>query len=282
MKADCFFTIGKTHDVCEDYAYVECVTDAAIGIVSDGCSGSPHTDFGSRFLVRAAAERLWEGVTRKIEFDHMRTIYQAYSTTKQISGLLEDCLDATLICAKVIKQEDGYIGKIWIQGDGLIVRRLRSNAGYIINEITYDSGMPAYLSYLLSHNRLGNYMQRTAGIPIVLTTTKYCADWSICEDVEIEPCPPFHFSSTSFILRNLFDQVLLFSDGVHSFQRRDQKTKEVSPVPALDVVKEIMKYSGTGDFLKRRCKSFFKRFCKDNGWENNDDFSVVAIDFTEP
>lgn len=60
LTPDAFFTIGKTHTVCQDYAHAGFIpgTDQAYAIVSDGCSGSPDTDFGSRFMVTAAIQVL--------------------------------------------------------------------------------------------------------------------------------------------------------------------------------------------------------------------------------
>ena len=46
MNTDGAFYIGTTHEVCQDYCMAE--NDAIV--VSDGCSGSPGTDMGSRVL----------------------------------------------------------------------------------------------------------------------------------------------------------------------------------------------------------------------------------------
>ena len=57
--ADAHFSIGKTHRVCEDYARAGLLPDGrAFAIVSDGCSSSPDTDFGSRLMTIAAQERM--------------------------------------------------------------------------------------------------------------------------------------------------------------------------------------------------------------------------------
>src|SRR5215203_2249321 len=49
MNTDCFFNIGATHSVCQDY-----VVASPYLILSDGCSSSPDTDIGARLLVKAA------------------------------------------------------------------------------------------------------------------------------------------------------------------------------------------------------------------------------------
>ena len=66
MNADSTFTIGSSHQVCQDYAVAGLRNDRglasqrnrlAYAVVSDGCSSSIDSDFGSRLLSKAA-ERL--------------------------------------------------------------------------------------------------------------------------------------------------------------------------------------------------------------------------------
>jgi hypothetical protein len=76
---------------------------------------------------------------------------------------------------------------------------------------------------------------------------------------------------------SLYDLVLLMSDGVESFQRKNEKGI-LEPVPMIEVIEQILKLKGMkGEFLKRRCNKFFNKFCQQNGWQNNDDFSVAGI-----
>ena len=59
MKIDSAFQIGKTHDICEDFALTGTKNSIVpYTIVSDGCSSSPLTDVGSRILSFAAIVRL--------------------------------------------------------------------------------------------------------------------------------------------------------------------------------------------------------------------------------
>ena len=62
MKLDSAFQIGKTHDVCEDFALTGTFEDekntARYVIVSDGCSSSQNTDLGSRLLSFSIANEL--------------------------------------------------------------------------------------------------------------------------------------------------------------------------------------------------------------------------------
>jgi len=273
VNADWFFAIGKTHDVCEDYAYAEGAPGAAIAVLSDGCSGSSDTDFGARLLVRAAAERLWND---GIEFDKLRTIYQAAAMAKQI-GLQESSLDATLLCAKAIKMPAGFLCKIWAQGDGVLVVG-RHDGAFEVVEISYRSGMPSYLSYLLNKDRQTHFEVETEGNRPVLTCGLYVDQEKSKGDVQ--DGKPWPGLAMDYVVHEKF--VMLASDGIQSFQRKNPDTGVLEAVPCIEVVKQLLDFkSMKGDFLKRRCKSFLNKFCVKNGWQHTDDFSVVAIDLSD-
>ena len=59
MNADCYYEIGYSHTVCEDYALAGKINnDISFAIVCDGCSASPHVDVGARILTYAALSQL--------------------------------------------------------------------------------------------------------------------------------------------------------------------------------------------------------------------------------
>jgi hypothetical protein len=150
MNTDWFFKIGKTHNICEDYAYAD--TRTAIAVVSDGCSGSPDTDFGSRLLVRSTVNFYRQHDT----FDKIGIIWKADSMATQI-GLSHMSLDATLLCASChLGPDEPYKPaptidcRTWVRGDGVVVVRRRD--GFItVYNFEYRSGMPNYLSYACSN-----------------------------------------------------------------------------------------------------------------------------------
>jgi len=88
-----------------------------------------------------------------------------------------------------------------------------------------------------------------------------------------------NFSCTVRFDPSTYDLVMLFSDGVHTFQHSDTLT----PINFLEVVDHLMDIkSFTGEFVTRRCRSFLNRFCVKNGWHHNDDLGVAAIHIPEP
>jgi hypothetical protein len=54
MNANHYFSIGKDHAICQDYAISKLINNGGCAILSDGCSSSPSTDIGSRLLAMAA------------------------------------------------------------------------------------------------------------------------------------------------------------------------------------------------------------------------------------
>lgn len=59
MNSDCYFEIGHSHTICQDYALTGKINDVlSYAIISDGCSSSPLVDVGARLLAHSAKEYL--------------------------------------------------------------------------------------------------------------------------------------------------------------------------------------------------------------------------------
>ena len=72
--------------------------------------------------------------------------------------------------------------------------------------------------------------------------------------------------------------VLLFSDGISSFQLKDG-----TPIPLEQVLDQVFDLKGfAGQFLTRRCTRFLQKFCAENGWQHADDFSVGGLHLGAP
>ena len=74
-----------------------------------------------------------------------------------------------------------------------------------------------------------------------------------------------------------FDLIAVFSDGALSFFQ--QKSGGVnSHIPLPNVLQQLMLFKGLkGEFVTRRCRKFFRKFCVENDWSHYDDFSMVAL-----
>ena len=94
---DSIFKIGKTHTVCQDYAIHKQSENVSfkqenIIALSDGCSGAPDTDFGSRFLVKTFVDYSIGN----------RANYHKIIDCAEILNLDLYCLSATLLMARTL------------------------------------------------------------------------------------------------------------------------------------------------------------------------------------
>lgn len=278
MHADSHFAIGKTHKVCQDYAASGKAGGRAFASVSDGCSSSPDTDFGSRLLTRAAVALIPE------RLNSYRAVQDA-DTWRRTLGLSHLSLDATLLA--LFERADGNIG-LTASGDGLVAARRKDGTfeWWLIEFLPGESGRsaPGYLSYLLDpFDRLKTYL--TSGYSTRRVTRFVQRPGQSPEEREnvVEPLHgqpevnPAVFVYEMTLVASEYDFVAVCSDGVQSFQTKDSQGRVV-PVALPLVLAEVLAIKrGEGDFITRRVNRFLTRFCEQNGWWHHDDFSMAAI-----
>lgn len=264
MNTDCYFAKGKTHRICEDYALAP---NDYVAVVTDGCSSSGNTDWGARFIARAAAlqwDATGEPVGSRIAFraDYMRLG----------AGLHQTSLDATLLMA--YWTADAVEVRAW--GDGVIYARRRDGSSefYLIE---YLFNAPAYLSYLLDEERLNTFLSNTRAEREV---HRYTAQWTNDEFTmmsETTRRSDFPYDGDHFEFpADDYDVVAVLSDGVQSFQMKEGRALQNVPVP--DVLDRMLDIKGTkGEFITRPARWMLDKFCPKNGWHHNDDVAVAAI-----
>jgi len=270
MHSDSFFFIGKQHSVCQDYARASVGENGPFAILSDGCSGSPDTDFGARILVQLFA-------TEVHNFTNLETTIateaafrlggQAAKLQLKELQLPENSLDATLMMAAVFSDH----ATINVIGDGVVAFIDDDNEIEII-EIEYPSGAPRYLSYWIDDDRHELYKKEFGTKAIA---KRYILESSSPETEDDHSSMVYNIALNS----QSCTAVVLLSDGVHSFQRpvETDTGRTFEPVPTRQVLQELLAYkSYKGEFVKRRTKRFIKEMQK-RGWVNNDDLSVAAI-----
>lgn len=260
MNADVFFTMGKTHTICQDYATVV-GTDKIF--LADGCSTSPHTDIGARLLCRLAP---------KVGLQYAPQ--EALPLVTALS-LPTTCLDATLLSAQP-NQEGTHI-EVSITGDGVIVAR-RRDGGYTMIISEFPSGAPQYLSYNLCEKRSYNYLKEFGGSHKVT----FFQNGSVTQTLDFPLCledfaPPMITPETFMFSIMEYDLILLLSDGVQSFHRPKGSNGAIEPVPVQEIVEELLTVRGyAGQFITRMAKRLLKDAAT-NGWVHTDDFSVAAL-----
>jgi len=272
-KTDSYFSIGKTHLVCEDYAKTGLIKEDGtadaperpFAIVSDGCSGSDDTDFGSRLLTVSAIHSL-------NMFDTIRPEWVIWRALDRVSfPLLTGCLDATLLSAHVNQQ-----GKVsaFVAGDGVIVARTRE--GRVDTWEIDDKGAPGYLSYLLAQGRMHKWLAEGFGNRTVKFTSsdpEHTLEDEIIPVALVEGGGVADFYWTMEFDPAEYELVMVLSDGAMSFSDANQR-----PVPLKEIVPHLVDIRvPKGEFLVRSHKFFLNKTCVKNGWHHNDDFGAAAI-----
>jgi hypothetical protein len=269
MHADAHFAIGKTHKVCEDYALAGQANDHAFAIVSDGCSSSPDTDFGSRLMARAARSGLMRFGDR---FDPERAAWVAQGWQESL-GLVPNALDATLLVAFETSHKTI---RIVVVGDGVVAGRRRDTGLIDYWAVRYPAGAPGYLTYLLNPEREKLFLEHTDGIRQVDVSWGHTDTGITAETRWDEVGPVWTLDRDPAV----YDLIAVMSDGAESFQRFAGTRLE--NIPVREVLDQVMTVKGsTGEFMRRRVGKFLSKFCVQNGWQHYDDFAVAAL-FIDP
>lgn len=267
MQADHFFRMGSTHSICQDYAFSGSVNENPFAILSDGCSSVDDTDIGARLLVRAAANHIELDIPANIFFD---MIVNQAQQAQQALRLNADCLSATLLIARVIQEQI----EILALGDGMIVVQEKEWAAgeTKIYKIDYSMNAPFY-PYLLREDREASWKAQFPNNTKIITCVTLNPDKSVKSIESHESDEKFE---QMFIPLNGNKLVTLFSDGIQSFQRKNEKGLQ-EKVPDIEVLKQIFDFkSYKGVFLQRQVGWFFKQ-CIKNNLTHYDDFSVAGI-----
>lgn len=270
MHADSFFTAGRTHAICQDYARAGRLPGGRpVALVADGCSGSPDSDFGARLLVMAALSQFGD----ERPFSPRRIATRAQSALSAIPSLAPTALDSTLLA--LVQNGDAIEARA--VGDGVIAARRRDGAidSWVIKFKPGANGRAAaaYPTYLLDPERMGLYADggfhtRTVERGRDGMTTFVQEEILATDESEAD-------SSFTFTLRLCaaeYDFVAVFSDGIESF--RDQSNRAI---PVHDVLREVMAVrASAGEFVARRCRRFLQQ-CRAGGLAHDDDFSMAAL-----
>lgn len=284
MHSDSFFTIGSTHQICQDYAWAQNIYPKIEGppittaFVADGCSSSPHTDFGARLLIRAALKQLQFSLPllSEIKINPLAVIRET-DLQAQIMNLPQQSLDATLLAA--FNNEYGSI-HVFLCGDGVVIaQRPDNNFDYYI--IEYNNNTPAYLSYTLDQDRYKAYFAQQNGAEGKMTRYSPFFPVPIVYNLWTKHCCPNNFFTTLTFTQKDTKLVMLVTDGILSFQRKTEDGTH-EHIEVKEVIEQLLDIkSFTGNFMARRCQKFLKTFCKENGWFHTDDLAVAAIYLNE-
>lgn len=251
INADAHFATGHSHLVCQDYAAVLRLSeDCWRAVVSDGCSGSPHTDFGSRILARLA-------LASQDPHSHVGLLEGAMGVV-EVLGLPVECLDATLLTASL----DDSTVRLTAAGDGVMEVEYEDYSALM--DMEFSGGAPMYLRYL----RPGDFERYVE---------QYGARLTLNGNKEL-PLSRDNYALRFEGPREGLRRVSLYSDGVKSFRRPGAAPGAWEAVPVAEVLAQINAVKvAKGAFLGRRMRKFLGDFCPRNNWVHDDDVSVATI-----
>ena len=270
LNADCAFTIGSTHSICQDYAFASNDLDHAHVVVTDGCSSSPDTDIGTRLVARVASQLILKRRCDDTSCLHREATRLALDWARTI-GLPDQAIDATLLTAEVKNQELA----IGVSGDGVVM--LQSRQGNIdVYSISFPNGFPLYPSYTHQPERLETWKSTS---PSRKQVRQFRTSAPTGKLKLLSTTTSDQLTHTIRVAAEEYKFVALLSDGIHSFYKThaDVTSRRNISVAMEDVIADIVGFkSGHGGFVARRAKQFAKQ-AQITNLQHADDLAVGAI-----
>jgi hypothetical protein len=278
FAADSGFRMGSSHEMtgapCQDYA-LSSNTSTPFAVVSDGCSMSGHTDFGSRLFARAAASFLTNYGTepdQKIEetltFARSVIVTEANASMRALNLSIMD-MDATL---GFVHLNDEYAITSGLFGDGVLAAK--TNRGLEAVMIQWAGNMPGYPSYLLPKADLHEFILQSEQAGVENSIAPFRAEHYLIGDGQVELLSVDERSAINglkgfgIIWPPETEIAMVLSDGV----------EQVGDTPWFDVVAMLsaLKASRQGNFMQRRLTRTLHDLNK-IGRRPIDDISVGAL-----
>ena len=268
LLLDAYYTIGKLHLFCEDYA-LHGWDPVPHLILADGCSAAPDSDLGARLLTLNARRLLPrfahagnEGERLARHWPLGRRIVRRAARQARDLGLDPSVLDATLLIAWC----DGIAVHVHLYGDGCLAVR-RTDGGVATIRVEYAENAPYYLSYLLDPERWALY-QEAIGQPATAQRIHYQGDAGESVRQECFDAP----TAFSFDLAT-FPVVAAATDGLDSFV-----TAETGARINMRAVAQTMLDFQTldGAFVQRRLRQALVEYARRRVF-NVDDIGLGAF-----
>lgn len=254
---DYYFTIGKTHDVCEDYV-TQGHLPAPFIVLSDGCTASLDTDIGARILALTTKHIIENSPEWPLDYLNFgrKLIAQAFDVTVKMK-LKPSVLDATVVLGFL--HEDAI--QVYVYGDGAIL--FKDFAGRVSTiDISFIHNAPYYLTYWQDELRQKEYAQYESR-PLLLTDSI---------NGQSDPLPfqtPLLFS---FPLQQ-FPTVAIASDGITQCIDMTQSVR----LSLDEISTELLNFKHLqGEFVKHRTRRVLQQYAQ-QGIFPADDLSIGAF-----
>lgn len=282
--SDSYFCIGQDHIKsglpCQDYARSG-VTKKGVhyAVVSDGCSGAPDTDIGSRMITLAFEQALRKYEDEIIESKGtffvngcasgswiQETLLLLSDTINANIGINIDNLYATLIA--MIYHESFEEVQILLSGDGGFSYLSENSNHRNVYQVTWDNNMPPYMAYMLNSDREQAYAKAMKNVKGKMMHSLRLSENNITRQVYEMTIPDCFLRLHTLPIAGLKD-IFVFTDGMASFPTMD--SHEV-----VEIFTDIKIPHGM--FIKRTCMANLKKLDKTH-IQPTDDFSMAGLIF---
>lgn len=264
LHVDSFFTQGKSHKVCEDYA-LSVNSDVHLFSVSDGCSSSKHSDFGSRILSKSLEAGIKLPVYQPDQGESLipLSVY-LWNRSLDVTHFLsmdKRCLDATLVFGFV---KDGK-AFITMFGDGCFAIEYKDKMIKYF-DVEYDQNAPYYLAYHFDEDRKKSFNELKQVKKVSTTIYFPNGGESVGSHESYNEVERFTFE-----LDNI-RSISLFTDGVKTLLPNNPSNPKKK---MEEIIKELIRFPiPSGEFVNRKCM----RFIKNNpDYHFFDDFSMATL-----
>lgn len=254
LHYDHYYTIGITHQVCEDFV-IQGDKPVPFLVLSDGCSSSENTEIGARILTMAT-KHLLENATDwpwNYFIFGRQLIKKAWQVTEEMQ-LPNEVLDATVMLAFLY--QDTIL--VYVYGDGCLLFKDYSGNIHTI-EIAFTHNAPYYLTYWNDDERREEYAKYDPN-PLILTDSMK----------GLSGLKPFQTPLSFCFSLKKFNMVAIASDGLTQCIDTSNKTKLSLNEVANNVlgIQEI-----NHEFVKDRLKKALKKYAQ-QGIYPADDLSI--------
>jgi hypothetical protein len=291
FNTDSYIEIGNSHNVCEDHALNGTIHDIPFIVISDGCSSSKETDFGSRILTHSFVKSI-SGLElfknspflkedNKILLEFIKnSVLSNIRTVCNLFNLPYDICDATLLFAFVL-DDRLYWG---LRGDGNIFIKFKNYSTWI--NIKFTSGAPYYLSYDLSNTRNMGYLSDPLmgknNSSIKRSIIDFSNSGKMLKTEDELSIKTVLFESISL---DDFQYIMLSSDGMETYNHSHKRLcadpkpsqEEIDSLVPFSMIERFSAYKNfNGEFVKRRMKRL-KQEINDIRAEHFDDISCATL-----
>ncbi|BAP54357.1 hypothetical protein THII_0060 [Thioploca ingrica] len=254
LHYDHYYTMGKTHAICEDFA-IQADKPIPFIVLSDGCSSSSQTHIGARILTLTTKYIIENTADWPLNYTSFgqQLIDKAWNVARTMQ-LSSSVLDATVMLAFLY--QDNIL--VYVYGDGcLLFKDYHNNLSTI--EVVFTHNAPYYLTYWYDEERQKEYAKYDP-TPLILIDSRQGQSQPKSFNEELAFCFPLE----------KFKVVAIASDGATYCV----DTRHHRKLPLDEIATQLLNFPNlTDDFVKLHLQNTLAQYAQ-QGIYPADDLSM--------